>query len=118
MKLLAIIVLFSLGTQAHAFTSCKNKKATFAVSIYEETPVRVLVLDKKASVAPASYLCEKRTMVNDGDQMAAYGCVGGYMGAEDRKVAIYVNETDGLAEYQDLQDEDNDKSNIECEITK
>lgn len=117
MKSLIIALLLSVSANASAFTACENAEGSFSVSIYETNPAEVLVLDKSVSVVPLAYLCEKSTLTNDGDKLAVYGCVGGGMN-EDKKIAVYVNESKGVASVQDLDNDGNDRSNLKCEIAK
>lgn len=117
MKHLVIAILLSVTANANAFTGCENADGSFTVGIYETSPVKVLIMDKNVSVAPLAYLCSKSTLTNNGDKLAAYGCTGGGMG-DDKKIAVYVNESKGIANFQDLDNEDNDKSNLACEIIK
>jgi hypothetical protein len=70
-------------------------------------------MDKNVSLLPLAYICEKSILTHNGDQLAAYACVGGGMEGE-KNIVVYVNESKGMANFQDLENEDNDRSALKC----
>ncbi len=120
MKKVLVAMVFMFSVNSFAFTSCKseageNGSSVFSVSFYHTDSVRALVIDKRVSRFPLSYICEKTTMVNDDETLVAYACLGGGFN-EESYVAFFVNETTLLANYQDSQNEENDLENLSCEI--
>lgn len=75
-------------------------------------------MDKKLGVVPFSYRCAKSNLTKNGERLASYGCVGGGIGGDEKNIAVYVNESRRVANYQDLSNEKNDKFNLNCTITK
>ena len=117
MKYLLMASMFVLSAKAMAYTTCASSDEAFKLFITESKLVQLLVLDKSVSPAPLSYVCEKSSMTDNQEQLAAYACLGGGFG-EEKPVAVYVNESQGLANFQDLSDESKDKSDLNCEISR
>ena len=121
MKSLLTVLALVLSVNSYAFTSCSTPEVTsrglpvFSVNIYHTDKIQALVTDRRISMIPKAYLCEKSSISNDGDLLEAYSCLGGGFN-EEKAIAIYVNETALLANFNDLEDESNDIENLNCEI--
>jgi hypothetical protein len=119
-SLLAILTLVA-SVNTFAFTSCSTTQLTssglpaFSVNIYHTDKIQALITDRRVSNIPKAYICQKSSMTNDGSQLSAYSCLGGGYNQE-AEIAIFVNETALLANYQDASNEDNDLEDLKCEI--